>query len=99
MVAEVTKRFEERLVKLKGTGMIVRLDHAFSAFSGDIIGAICWEKQDRFLDDPDFSPDWSVQLSRARKEYILICIYSRYDLIHMIIRSLPLFTAFPILVR
>lgn len=59
MLAEVALHLESRLREMKGR--VVRLDHAFSAFSGDIIGRICLDSgdgSDRLLDDLDFSPDW-----------------------------------------
>lgn len=52
------KKFEFRLKSMQGTNTVIRLDHAFSAFSGDIIGKICWENHDEFLDDPAFAPEW-----------------------------------------
>ncbi|KAL8906325.1 MAG: hypothetical protein Q9207_002100 [Kuettlingeria erythrocarpa] len=33
-------------------------DHAFSAFTGDVIGKICCESKEDFLDHPDFAPQW-----------------------------------------
>ncbi|KAK3695836.1 cytochrome P450 [Podospora appendiculata] len=84
MLAEVALHLETRIRDLKGTHTVIRLDHAFSAFSGDIIGRICLNSTDetggRFLDDPDFAPEW-------------------YNVIHAIVRSIPLFTGFPWLVR
>lgn len=62
VLAEVALRLEERLRELKGQNRVIRLDHAFSAFSGDIIGRICLDssngKEDSFLDDSEFAPDW-----------------------------------------
>lgn len=60
MLADVALRLENRLNDLSGTGTVVRLDHAFSAFSGDIIGRICLgtKNVNEFLDDPDFAPEW-----------------------------------------
>ncbi|CAN8097128.1 unnamed protein product [Discula destructiva] len=84
MLAEVSLHLEQRLRALKGQHKVIRLDHAFSAFSGDIIGRICLDsgeaKEDGFLDDPDFAPDW-------------------YNVIHTIVRSIPLFTGFPWIVQ
>ncbi|RYC56702.1 hypothetical protein CHU98_g9513 [Xylaria longipes] len=83
MLAEVAHNLESRLRELNGQSKVIRLDHALSAFSGDIIGRIClggFESGNEFLDDPDFSPDW-------------------YTVIHTIVRSIPLFTAFPMLVK
>lgn len=64
MLAEVTRKFEQRLCALVGTGEIVRLDHACAAFSGDIIAKICLDdaaEGGRFLDHPEFAPYWYVQ--------------------------------------
>ncbi|KAF1962999.1 cytochrome P450 [Byssothecium circinans] len=83
-IADVALHLERRLEDFAGMGKVVRLDHAFAAFSGDIIRRICLDTkesgEDRFLDDPAFAPEW-------------------YDVIHMIVRSIPLFTGFPIIVR
>ena len=43
---------------LKETATVVQLDHACSAFSGDVIGQILWDDQEKFLDDPNFAPEW-----------------------------------------
>jgi hypothetical protein len=83
MIAEVALHLETRLRELKGSKKVIRLDHAFAAFSGDIIGRICLDNGEtggRFLDDPDFAPDW-------------------YNVIHAIVRSIPLFTGFPWIVQ
>lgn len=58
LLAKIVQKLEKRIRALEGTGTVIRLDHAFSAFSGDIIGGLCWEGQESFLDDPDFAPDW-----------------------------------------
>ncbi|KAM5485587.1 hypothetical protein McanCB56680_001888 [Microsporum canis] len=83
MLAEVALKLESRIRALEGTNTVIRLDHAFSAFSGDIIGKICLDSGDEsktFLSHPTFNPEW-------------------YDTIHTIVRSIPLFTAFPWIVQ
>ncbi|GKZ75835.1 hypothetical protein AnigIFM56816_003291 [Aspergillus niger] len=83
MLAEVALKLEGRLREYEGRHKVIRLDHAFSAFSGDIIGRICLDRDDagdEFLDHPDFAPDW-------------------YNLIHNLVRSIPLFTGFPWIVQ
>ncbi|KAL2041006.1 hypothetical protein N7G274_006464 [Stereocaulon virgatum] len=79
MLADVVGKLNNRLEALKGSNTVVRLDHAFFAFSGDVIGRICCEERVDFLDDPDFAPQW-------------------FDLIHAVIKSVPLFTGMPFLV-
>ncbi|KAI1498012.1 cytochrome P450 [Biscogniauxia marginata] len=83
MLAEVAMHLESRFRQLEGKNKVIRLDHAFASFSGDIIARICLgdeESNDRFLDDAQFSPEW-------------------YNVIHMIVRSIPLFTGFPLIVQ
>ena len=62
MLAEVALRLEERLRQSKGQNRVIRLDHAFSAFAGDIIGRVCLDsrnaEESSLLDDPDFAPEW-----------------------------------------
>jgi len=58
LLADVVRKFESRLIEIEGSGAVIRLDHAFSAFSGDIIGKICWENPGSFLDDSEFAPAW-----------------------------------------
>ncbi|TRX88990.1 hypothetical protein FHL15_010112 [Xylaria flabelliformis] len=52
---------ETRLRQYSGTDKIVRLDHAFTAYTGDIIGRMCLDTDDpsdKFLNKEDFSADW-----------------------------------------
>jgi cytochrome P450 len=64
MLKDVTLKLETRLREFSGTDRVIRLDHAFSAFSSDVMCHICLsgglgdEKRADFLDDPDFSPEW-----------------------------------------
>lgn len=62
MLAEVALRLEEKFRQIKGENRVIRLDHAFSAFAGDIIGRVCLDSRNgegsSLLDDPDFTPEW-----------------------------------------
>ncbi|KAI9747825.1 MAG: hypothetical protein M1815_003852 [Lichina confinis] len=59
MVAELCEKLMvERFESFKGTGRVVRLDHAFTAFSGDVINRLCVDDPPNFVDDPDFAPGW-----------------------------------------
>jgi hypothetical protein len=60
MLHEIVGLLNRRFESLKGTGTVVRLDHAFVAFSGDVISRICCENHTDMLEDPDFSPHWYV---------------------------------------
>ena len=65
-LAELMERFSGRIESLKGTGSIVRFDHACSAFAGDVIGRVCWNEKERLLDDPNFSSEWWVLLYQTK---------------------------------
>ncbi|KAL4933790.1 cytochrome P450 [Aspergillus undulatus] len=60
MVAELTEKLVvNRLESYKGTGKVVRLDHAFTAFSGDVINRICVNRPSEvYVEDEDFAPWW-----------------------------------------
>ena len=65
MLADVVAKFNSRLEAFKGTDTVVRLDHAFTAFSGDVIRRICCEDKQDLLDDPNFAPQWCVVLTTS----------------------------------
>ncbi|KAK6213607.1 cytochrome P450 [Colletotrichum tabaci] len=49
----------QRLMELKGTGKVVRLDHVFAAMAGDVVNVVCIANPTMsFLRHPDFNPDW-----------------------------------------
>ncbi|KAF2248555.1 cytochrome P450 [Trematosphaeria pertusa] len=85
LIADIALKMENRLKQLP-KGKIVRLDHVFSAFSGDIIGRICLSTgqddpdREEFMDDPDFAPEW-------------------FNVIFKMVISIPLFTGFPWIVQ
>ncbi len=59
MVAEVCKSLVvDRFDSFRGSGKVVRLNHAFTAFSGDVIRRLCMDDPPSFVDDTDFSPEW-----------------------------------------
>ncbi|KAL3471911.1 cytochrome P450 [Aspergillus californicus] len=60
MVAELTEKLVVgRFEKFKGTGQVVRLDHAFTAFSGDVINRLCIDSPSEvYLEDREFAPWW-----------------------------------------
>lgn len=51
---------DSKLQALKGTREVVRLDHAASAFTGDIMGHFACGEHPHFLDGPGFTPEWQV---------------------------------------
>ena len=65
MLAQVVANLDSRFEALKGTQSVVRLDHAFTALSGDVICKICSVEHDDFLQDPNFAPYWSAVASTS----------------------------------
>jgi cytochrome P450 len=58
LLAETIEKLDSRFSQAKGTGSVIRLDHAFFAMSGDVVGKLCWAEKEDFLDEPNFSPGW-----------------------------------------
>jgi hypothetical protein len=81
MLQEVTLKLESRLRDFEGSCKVIRLDHAFSAFSSDVRCRLClagdpYGKQGaHFLDHADFSPE-------------------RFNCNNTMITSMPLFSGF-----
>ncbi|KAL9045863.1 MAG: hypothetical protein Q9214_001167 [Letrouitia sp. 1 TL-2023] len=55
VIVQSVKKLVARLELLKGSNTVVRLDHAFTALTGDVIGKVCCDDKEIFLDDPDFA--------------------------------------------
>ena len=54
-LAELLGKLTRRLENLKGTGVVLRMEHVFAAFSADVIGRLCFEDKKDFLDNPHFA--------------------------------------------
>ncbi|KAL2051590.1 hypothetical protein ABVK25_008252 [Lepraria finkii] len=61
IIIQLVEKFVARLEALKGSNTIIRLDHAFSALSGDVVGKLCCEDKEDFLDSPEFA-SWLYDL-------------------------------------
>lgn len=57
-IVEEAQLLNARFEGLAGSGTIIRLDHVFSAFAGDVIAKVCCETPTNFMKDPKFSPQW-----------------------------------------
>lgn len=49
---------DAKLRKFKGTGTTVPLDHAFTAFTGDLVGQFTCAEHPQLVDGSDFTPQW-----------------------------------------
>ena len=65
LLAETIEKLANRFEEVKETGSIIRLDHAFFALSGDVVGKLCWAEKEEFLDDLNFAPEWYCPVRMA----------------------------------
>ncbi|KND86540.1 Trichodiene oxygenase [Tolypocladium ophioglossoides CBS 100239] len=70
-VAEETRLLDDRIQALRGSNAVIRLDHAFSAFAGDVIGKICCEEPPKFLEDANFAPYWHNLIDKVVSQILL----------------------------
>lgn len=69
------KLIVERFGSFQGTGKEVRLDHAFTAYSGDVIYSLCIDNPPNLVDDPEFAPWWfDIFQSIAKMLPTLMCV-------------------------
>ena len=74
LLAETIEKLDSRFAQAKGTGSVIRLDHAFFAMSGDVVGKLCWAEKEDFLDEPNFSPGWLVLITEiSSRMWTYIC--------------------------
>jgi cytochrome P450 len=59
-ITSVVKDLNDRLEKLKGSKSIVRLNHAFSAITGDVTGGICYGSALNYNGQKRFGREWQV---------------------------------------
>ncbi|TRX91612.1 hypothetical protein FHL15_007394 [Xylaria flabelliformis] len=55
------RTLDRKLLAAKDTGVPVRLDHAFTSFTGDIIGEIACGESPELLNAPNFAPECVTQ--------------------------------------
>lgn len=95
VIHHLAESFAYKFHKLENTNVVVRLDHAMVCYTGDMISHVCCEDPTSLLDDENFSVDWWVlNLLQIPQTYDL-----RYESLHTIIKSMPLFEGFPWILR
>ncbi|KAG5748289.1 hypothetical protein H9Q70_009044 [Fusarium xylarioides] len=62
LIGERVEKLFHRFHELSGTGVVVRLDYAFEAFTGDVMQHICIEKPKSLLATDDFGEKWFEML-------------------------------------
>jgi len=72
IIAGESRRLDERLTGLAGTGTVIRIDHAFTSLTGDLIGHIACGQRPGLIDGAEFSPGWCVATQIIVREGILI---------------------------
>ncbi|KAH8194088.1 hypothetical protein TruAng_011751 [Truncatella angustata] len=61
MIHDEIRVLDRKVAVAKGSGSALRLDHAFMAFTGDIVGQLACGESPRLLDGPGFTPEWLSQ--------------------------------------
>jgi hypothetical protein len=66
MLAELTEKLNKRFDDVKGTGKVIRLDHALTSYSGDVIQRLCIDHPpNTLIEDGEFSPWWYNMFHRG----------------------------------
>jgi cytochrome P450 len=66
MLAELTEKLNKRFDDVKGTGKVIRLDHALTSYSGDVIQRLCMDNPpNTLIEDEEFSPWWYYMFHRG----------------------------------
>jgi cytochrome P450 len=58
IIHDEIRTLDRKMLAAKDTGTAVRLDHVFTAFTGDIVGQIACGESPELLDGPNFTPEW-----------------------------------------
>lgn len=79
VIQKEIRLLEEKLLAAGNTTTPLRLDHAFAAFAGDIIGELACGKNPQLMNGQDFTPEWQVpdkllRIDLVGKHYGLIYV-------------------------
>lgn len=77
----------EKLREIQGTGKVVALDHAFSAYTGDLVGQFTCGEHPKLLEGPDFSPQWCALQSSWQTPKLTYC---RHKSLMGVLRVVPI---------
>ncbi|KAI1258583.1 putative benzoate 4-monooxygenase cytochrome P450 [Xylariaceae sp. FL1019] len=67
VIHEEVRVLDRKVAAAKGSGVPVRLDHAFTSFTGDIVGEIACGESPQLLNAPDFTPAWYNMIRGAAR--------------------------------
>jgi len=87
MLRRLVSTLVGRLEEFRGSEKVVRLDHAFAAFAGDVIGNICvGESHVSLCEEENFSPEWFQLFHTLIRS---MPIFMNFPWIIRIVRLLP----------
>ncbi|KAL5044714.1 hypothetical protein BDW71DRAFT_185678 [Aspergillus fruticulosus] len=86
LIIEEAKLLNDRLQSSRGSGSILRLDHVFSAFAGDVITQICSEGGPTMMNNPDFGKDWDHLLLAGTKQ---LPLFMHFPVLTTLVRLIP----------
>ncbi|GAW24070.1 hypothetical protein ANO14919_136500 [Xylariales sp. No.14919] len=81
IIHEEIRALERKMLEAQSTGVPVRLDCAFTAFTGDIVGHIACGESPQLLEGKDFTPEWYTMIRGAAKIIPLLRHFPQVGLI------------------
>jgi cytochrome P450 len=90
MIASLAVILESRINEFKGTGKVLRLDHALPCYTADAIEAVCFGgdviSRGTLLRDPNFAPEWA---NSVRQMGLLSPIFCAFPWIVHCVKAIP----------
>ncbi|KAI0196450.1 putative benzoate 4-monooxygenase cytochrome P450 [Astrocystis sublimbata] len=81
IIHDEIRLLDRKMIETKDTGVPVRLDCAFTAFTGDIVGHIACGESPQLLEGKDFTPEWYTMIRGAAKIIPLLRHFPQVGLI------------------
>ncbi|KAL4908422.1 hypothetical protein BDW74DRAFT_175104 [Aspergillus multicolor] len=86
VIVDEVKLLNDRLQSYSGTGHVIRLDHVFAAFAGDIVMEICTQRRPAMLENPEFGKEWNNLMLNGTKQSVL---FLHFPLLNRVVRRIP----------
>lgn len=86
IIVRKVQLLDDQFERLKGTGSIVHINHAFTALTGDIIGHVACGAHPGLVDDPHFSPGWHDLMV---KTVLVAPVFRCFSWLNRLIQLLP----------
>ncbi|KAL8745625.1 MAG: hypothetical protein Q9190_002256 [Brigantiaea leucoxantha] len=95
MIIEEAQLLNTRMDGLKGSKSVIRLDHVFSAFAGDVIGRICCETPPNMMNEASFGLQWHDLIEGIVRQLLLFMQIPQLVTLARMIPTELLFRVYP----